>query len=228
MVFVGDGKRPRGELAQPAVHRRRRDAGRPREAVPLPRRDGNYLVMVPALKTNSVGHELGERRAARVRRCRSTSSTSRSRDRHRRDDERRARAAGKHLLLTPGIYHLDEQPPGHARRHDRPGPRASRRSSPTTARRSLTVADVDGVTLAGLLLEAGPTSSPDAAPARRRPGARANHAANPTALFDVHCRVGGADVGTARELRHRQQQRRPHRQHLALARRPRRRRSAGP
>jgi hypothetical protein len=60
----------------------------------------------------------------------------------------------------------------------------------------MTVADVDGVILAGLLFDAGETNSPvllEIGPS----GSTASHAANPTSLHDVFFRVGGAAVGRA-------------------------------
>ncbi|GAA3115496.1 hypothetical protein GCM10020254_72680 [Streptomyces goshikiensis] len=56
------------------------------------------------------------------------------------------------------------------------------------------VADVDGVRLAGFLIDAGPVNSPsllEVGPA----GARTDHAANPTTVQDVFLRVGGAGPG---------------------------------
>jgi hypothetical protein len=58
------------------------------------------------------------------------------------------------------------------------------------------VADVDGVKIAGILFDAGATSSPillQVGPV----GASASHAANPTSLSDLFFRVGGAAVGKA-------------------------------
>jgi len=53
------------------------------------------------------------------------------------------------------------------------------------------VADVDGVTLSSLLLDAGPINSPtmlEVGPTN----SRADHSSNPTVLHDISCRVGGA------------------------------------
>jgi hypothetical protein len=60
----------------------------------------------------------------------------------------------------------------------------------------MTVADVDGVKLAGLLFDAGTVTSPvllQVGPA----GSAANHAANPTSISDVFFRIGGAGPGSA-------------------------------
>jgi len=61
---------------------------------------------------------------------------------------------------------------------------------------ALDVADVDGVKIAGLLIDAGPNSSPVLMQVGPK-GSSANHAANPTSLHDIFFRVGGAGVGKA-------------------------------
>ncbi len=60
----------------------------------------------------------------------------------------------------------------------------------------MTVADVDGVKVAGIMFDAGTTNSPvlmEVGPA----GSSADHAANPTSLHDVFFRIGGPGVGKA-------------------------------
>ena len=104
-------------------------------------------------------------------------------------------AGGRHLLLTPGVYKLAEP---------------LRIGSANTvvlglglatllAERGgklLTVADVPGVTIAGLFMDAGPVISPVLVEIGPR-GSSADHAGNPTLLSDVFFRVGGAAVGNA-------------------------------
>ena len=106
-----------------------------------------------------------------------------------------ALARGKHLIITPGIYHLDA-----ALRITRAnaivlglGLATFVADSGTTA---ITVDDVDGVIVAGMLVEAGATNSPlliQVGP----PGSARKHARNPILLSDVFVRVGGASVGKA-------------------------------
>src|SRR5208282_4751127 len=67
---------------------------------------------------------------------------------------------------------------------------------PTAGTPALTVADVDGVTLSGFLLDAGPTSSPTLLQIGPT-GSTEDHSCWPTAIFDIHCRVGGAEPGTS-------------------------------
>jgi hypothetical protein len=104
-------------------------------------------------------------------------------------------AGGKHLLLTPGVYDLNDTI------------RVTRANTivlglgfatlhPTTGAIALSVADVDGVEICGLFLDAGPVSSPvliQVGPT----GSTAGHAANPTSLHDVFARIGGAGTGKA-------------------------------
>ncbi|MEV7083486.1 coagulation factor 5/8 type domain-containing protein [Streptomyces sp. NPDC093516] len=106
-----------------------------------------------------------------------------------------ALSEGLHLLLTPGIYHLD-----------RPI-RVDRANTvvlglgyatliPDNGVTALRVADVDGVRLAGFLIDAGPVNSPtllEIGP----PGASRDHSANPTTVQDVFVRIGGAGPGKA-------------------------------
>ena len=107
----------------------------------------------------------------------------------------RALAAGRHLLLTPGIYRLRAPI-----RVTRPGTvvlglgYATLLAEGGTA--AITVADVPGVSIAGLLIDAGARSSPVLMQVGPR-GAGGDHRAAPTLLADLFFRVGGAAVGNA-------------------------------
>ena len=110
-----------------------------------------------------------------------------------------ALAAGKNLILTPGIYKLT-------------APLAVTNPKtivlglgyptlvPQTGAAAIAVGDVDGVQLAGLLIDAGPTNSPvllQVGAQGSTAANRANYAANPTSLNDVFFRIGGATLRTA-------------------------------
>jgi len=104
-----------------------------------------------------------------------------------------ALAEGRHLLLTPGIYRLAEP-----LRVERAGTLVLGLGLATLlatgGTKAITVADVPGVTIAGLLVDAGPVRSPvlvEVGP----PGASRDHRRNPTVLADLFVRVGGASVG---------------------------------
>ncbi|WP_442916477.1 discoidin domain-containing protein [Lentzea sp. DG1S-22] len=101
---------------------------------------------------------------------------------------------GKHLLLTPGVHQLDD-----TIRVTRPNTvvlgLGLATLTPTTGRAALTTSDVDGVRLAGFLVDAGVQNSPVLLEIGDS-GAN-SHAANPTSLHDVYLRVGGSQAGKA-------------------------------
>ncbi|WP_209445496.1 RICIN domain-containing protein [Streptomyces roseochromogenus] len=106
-----------------------------------------------------------------------------------------ALAAGQNLLVTPGVYHLDQ-----TLKVTRPDTvvlgLGLATFVPDNGITAMTVADVDGVKIAGLLFDAGTISSKtllEVGPA----GSTASHAADPASLHDVYFRVGGAGVGKA-------------------------------
>ncbi|NED11880.1 RICIN domain-containing protein [Streptomyces sp. SID9124] len=110
-------------------------------------------------------------------------------------DMNAALAAGKNLLITPGVYHLNQ-----TLNVTRPDTvvlgMGLATLIPDNGITALTTADVDGIKIAGVLVDAGTTNSrtlmrigPD--------GSSANHAANPVTLNDVFFRIGGATVGKA-------------------------------
>ncbi|MFF8871627.1 coagulation factor 5/8 type domain-containing protein [Streptomyces massasporeus] len=106
-----------------------------------------------------------------------------------------ALAEGLHLLLTPGIYHLDQPV-----RVDRAGTvvlgLGYATLIPDNGVTVLKVADVDGVRLAGFLVDAGPVNSATLLEIGPR-GAWRDHSANPTTVQDVFVRIGGAGPGKA-------------------------------
>ena len=106
-----------------------------------------------------------------------------------------ALATGKHLLLTPGIYHVTA--PIQVTSPDVVILGLGLATLvPDDGTPALTIADVDGVTVAGILLDANTTSSPTLLQVGDA-GSSTDHSRDPTATFDVHCRVGGAIPGTA-------------------------------
>jgi hypothetical protein len=106
-----------------------------------------------------------------------------------------ALAAGRHLLLTPGIHRLAEP-----LRVTRAGTVVLGLGLATLlvegGSKALAVADVPGVSIAGLLIDAGPAMSPVLVEVGPR-GATRDHAADPTLLADLFFRVGGAAIGQA-------------------------------
>jgi Ricin-type beta-trefoil lectin domain len=154
---------------------------------------GNYQVFVPATRTNATGTSWGSGSPAGtslplsqfyVVKPGATAAQINA-----------ALAAGQNLLVTPGVYHLDQ-----TLKVTRPDTvvlgLGLATFVPDNGITAMTVADVDGVDIAGLLFDAGTTSSKsllEVGPA----GSTASHAADPTSLHDVCFRIGGAGVGKA-------------------------------
>jgi hypothetical protein len=101
-------------------------------------------------------------------------------------------AKGRNLLFTPGIYELAD-----AIRVSRPDTvvlgLGFATLRPVRGTAAMTVADADGIIVAGLLLDAGAEQSPVLLEVGE-PGSKRSHAGNPISLHDVFFRVGGAGV----------------------------------
>nr|WBO81635.1 RICIN domain-containing protein [Streptomyces sp. SBE_14.2] len=155
--------------------------------------DGAYKVFVPSLRTNSTatswagGTPAGSSLSLDSFHIVKPGATA--------AEINSALAAGKNLLVTPGVYHLDRTL--QVNRADTVVLGLGLATFvPDNGVTAMKVADVDGVKVAGILFDAGTTNSPtlmEVGP----PGVSASHAANPTSLHDVYFRVGGAHVGRA-------------------------------
>lgn len=156
--------------------------------------NGNYNVFKPAVRTNVSGISwsggLANGTSIPISNffIASPSNTA--------GDINTALASGKNLILTPGIYQLTapinvNNPNtvvlglGYAT------------LVPTLGTSALTVADVDGVQVAGLIIDAGPTTSPVLFEVGDPAVPNLSHQANPTTVSDVFFRIGGATAGSA-------------------------------
>ena len=164
---------------------------------------GKYCVFVPALETNTRGVTWAKG---------PTPGTSISLDQFYiaqpatagAAELNAALAAGKHILFTPGVYKLDDTL------------KVVKAETilfglglptlvPTKGQPVMSVADVDGVKIAGFIIDAGPVNSPcllEVGPAGTghsgyplAGGGSADHSANPTFLYDLSVRTGGATPG---------------------------------
>ncbi|GAB2627747.1 hypothetical protein Aab01nite_81400 [Paractinoplanes abujensis] len=106
-----------------------------------------------------------------------------------------ALAAGKHLLVTPGTYNVN-QTINVTRANTVVLGLGLATFVPQGGIVPMRVADVDGVKVAGIMFDAGTTNSPlllEVGPT----GSAADHAANPASLHDVFFRIGGSIAGKA-------------------------------
>jgi hypothetical protein len=193
MVFVGDTNAPSGANWPNPAYSVTNNTPVSREK-PFLTIDGsgNYSVFVPALSTNSSGITWSSGSSpgqsipiSQFYIAQASSDTAATLN--------AALAQGKNLLLTPGIYSLNA-----TLQVNNPNTVVLGLGLATLLSQNgvtaMSVADVDGVIIAGILFDAGPTNSPcqlQVGPS----GSSANHSANPICLDDIFCRVGGAAVG---------------------------------
>jgi hypothetical protein len=158
---------------------------------------GNYAVRVPSAQTNSSGTSwAGGMTAGRTIPLRDFFIAKPSDSVHEINN---ALARGMNLLLTPGVYDVDRSIS--VKRADAVvlglGHATLTAVGGTTP---LTVADVPGVIIAGVTIDAGTVKSPVLLQVGKGHGntsSKKSDPSNPTTLADVYFRVGGPHVGRA-------------------------------
>lgn len=165
----------------------------------------NYSVFSPALRTNSSGTTWAG--GAAPGRALPISSFFLANPDTSVQEINEELSKGMNLILTPGVYKYDA-----AIKVKRPETvvlgLGLATLVPQAGTPALTVADVDGVQVAGLIIDAGPVNSQVLFEIGRsgdttslqnsRPRASyRSHAANPISVNDVYFRIGGATPGTA-------------------------------
>jgi hypothetical protein len=172
--------------------------------------DGKLEVFVPALRRDSRGTTWASGPAAGSSIALKKFFIARPTDSARKINS--ALDDGKHLLLTPGVYHLD-RPLEVERANTVVLGLGFATLVPDRGFPAMTVEDAPGVKLAGLLIDAGPHSSPvlmqigdddrhghhrhgrDDRDDRDDRGDRGRD--NPTSLHDIFFRIGGGTPGKA-------------------------------
>ena len=156
---------------------------------------GNYNVFVPADRTNSTGTDWSNGNPAGsslpisdfyIATPSDTAATINT-----------ALSAGKDLIFTPGVYQLN----GTINVNNPDTVVLGLGLATLVADNGVTaisVADVNGVKITGLIVDAGTTNSSVLVQVGP-PGSSAGHASDPTVLSDVYFRIGGATVGKASE-----------------------------
>ncbi len=156
--------------------------------------NGRYNVFVPSVQTNSVGASWANG---------ATPGSSISLDRffiaRPTDSAARINAAlrfGMNLILTPGIYDLNQ-----SIEVTRPDTVVLGLGFPTLVPEhgivSMQIASVRGVLLSGMIFDAGATNSPALLEVGDFFGHADSTASDPSALYDVFFRIGGAAAGRA-------------------------------
>jgi hypothetical protein len=107
-----------------------------------------------------------------------------------------ALSSGLNLLFTPGVYHVS-QTINVTRANTVVLGLGYATIIPDGGVTPMSVADVDGVKLAGLLFDAGTTNSPVLLQVGPNGSSGTGHAGNPTSIQDVFFRIGGAGAGKA-------------------------------
>ena len=104
--------------------------------------------------------------------------------------------SGRNLILTPGVYHLDE-----SIAITRPDTVVLGLGFPTLiptgGNAAMTTARAKGIQISGVLFDAGPVSSPVLLRVGSGHARSDNDASDPSALSDVFFRIGGAQAGKA-------------------------------
>src|SRR5258708_30584435 len=107
-----------------------------------------------------------------------------------------ALGSGRDLILTPGIYHLDQSIQG-----TRPDTVVLGLGFPTLIPEngivSMTVARAEGMLISGMIFDAGATNSPALLQVGSGHARSDNEASDPSVLQDVFFRIGGPALGKA-------------------------------
>jgi hypothetical protein len=156
--------------------------------------NGNFVVMVPNLETNSLGTSWANGPTPGT----SLPISSFYLAQPGVDNAGSINAAlnaGQNLLLTPGVYNLTNSivvtnPDTVVFGLGYPT------LVPTNGNAAMIISDVNGVKVAGIIFDAGTVSSPSLLEVGTAPSAL-DHSADPICLFDICSRVGGATSGTA-------------------------------
>ena len=157
--------------------------------------DGSYKVFVPGERKDSVGYSWEDHQFVGNSIPLTDFYIAKS-DKDTAATINDALSKGKNLLLTPGIYKLDE-----AIHVTRPNTivlgLGMATLTPQKGNAAVEVADVSGVEIANMILDAGSVNSPYLMQVGE-PGCKASHADNPTILYDIFARIGGgAQLGVA-------------------------------
>jgi hypothetical protein len=155
---------------------------------------GNYNIFVPAVQSNSVGTTWGGGPTPGLSIPIKKFFIAQPTDSAARINQ--ALGSGMNLILTPGVYHLDQ-----TINVTRPDTVVLGLGFPTLVPEngivSMTVARAEGMLISGVMFDAGTTNSPVLLQVGSGHARSDNEASDPSGLYDVFLRIGGATPGTA-------------------------------
>jgi hypothetical protein len=152
---------------------------------------GNYAVFVPNLRTNSAGTSWPNTPGTSI----PLSQFYVAKPGDSAATINQALTQGLNLIFQPGVYHVS-QTINVTRANTVVLGLGYATIIPDNGVTPMQVADVDGVKIAGVLFDAGPTNSANLLVVGPN-GSSANHAGNPTTIQDVFFRIGGSIAGKA-------------------------------
>ena len=156
--------------------------------------NGEYQVFVPGVRKDTVGvswseNNIGEGTSVSIDKFYIAKA-----DTDNADTMNQALAEGKNLILTPGLYNIDKP-----LRVDNANTiilgLGLATITCTNEDTAIKVADVDGVSIAGIIAEAGQPGSKSLIEMGNEDSS-ADHSSNPSWFSDVYVRVGGYSVGS--------------------------------
>lgn len=153
-----------------------------------------YMVNIPEIKHNSSGVEW-DKPGTKYRSLKIRKFYIASPETDNSASINNALKKGRHLLLTPGRYYLDE-----SLKITRPWTVVAGLGFatliPQKGTSAVEIADIDGVIVSGITIDAGSVYSKSLFVAGE-PGSDKSHASDPLYLYDIFFRVGGPSEGSA-------------------------------
>ncbi|MDI5964627.1 coagulation factor 5/8 type domain-containing protein [Streptomyces sp. SL13] len=192
MVFVGDPNAPAQSFPTPPYTTVGQTPVQREKPFPYIDSSGDYHVFVPATQTNTSGATWLNGTAAGTSLPMSDFYVTQPTD--TAETMNAALAAGENLLITPGVYHLDQTLKATSANQIILG-MGMATLVPDNGVTAISTGDVDGVQVAGLIVDAGSTKSTDLIDMGPS-GASADHSSDPQSIEDVYFRVGGATAGS--------------------------------
>lgn len=156
--------------------------------------EGTFFLIIPGVKKNSAGVDWN-RPVSGERKLPIDNFYVARHDIDNAESINKALKKGKHILFTPGVYHLEESLKITGAGTVMMGIGIAT-LIPEKGNMAIEISDVDGITVAGLMIDASLITS-EALMQIGKPDSGKNHEKNPIYLYDMFFRVGGSHEGSA-------------------------------